>query len=314
MIKNKKVVAVEPYRYTNNSNFKVAPYIAWENLGGECIRLRKYEKYYESFSYHVDLPSFDCCKDEARLRFVEGACVRFDTFPDYITHEVIPVIWDCWPSHFENMAKWFKKHDVKTAFFTSSQTADRMRKLYPNKNIYHLAEAIETNLYKKGGELSKRNYDFLEYGRVCYYVNTNTLPNNVRILSSRCEQGILKNRGMLIDALSDAKITICLPRCINQPEIAGDIETLTQRYWECMLSRVVIIGKAPKELIDIIGYDPVINLDRENFSGQVQDILQNIDSYQDLVNRNRETALRYGDWENRIKYMMDVLEQLGYLI
>lgn len=310
----KRVVAVEPYRYPNNSNFKVAPFEAWKSLGGNCIGLRKYEKYYESVSYHVDIPSLQCCNKEARLRFVEGACVRFDTFPDYITHEVIPVIWDCWPCHFDNMAKWFSKHNVKTAFFTSSQTAERMKNLYPDKNIYHLPEAIETNLYLEGGELIERKWDFLEFGRVCYYVKTKELSKNIRVLSSRSEQGNLKNRKMLIEALSDSKITICLPRCVNQPEIAGDIETLTQRYWECMLSRVIIIGHAPKELMDIIGYNPVVELDRENFPIQIHDMLLNIEQYQNLVNKNRQSALNFGDWKFRMEFVRKTLNSLGYIV
>ena len=47
---------------------------------------------------------------------------------------------------------------------------------------------------------------------------------------------------------------------MTQPEVAGDIETLTQRYWECMFSRMVMVGHAPQELIDFIGYNPVIEL------------------------------------------------------
>lgn len=38
-----------------------------------------------------------------------------------------------------------------------------------------------------------------------------------------------------------------------QPEIAGDIETLTQRYWECMFSRMVMVGHAPQELLTLSG-------------------------------------------------------------
>ena len=49
-----------------------------------------------------------------------------------------------------------------------------------------------------------------------------------------------------------------------KPELAGDIETLTQRYWECMLSRIVMLGHAPQELIDLIGYNPVIEIDKEH--------------------------------------------------
>ena len=91
--------------------------------------------------------------------------------------------------------------------------------------------------------------------------------------------------------MGDAKVTIALPRSMTQPEIAGDIETLTQRYWECMFSRMVMVGHAPQELVDFIGYNPVVEL-RDDISAEdlIADVLEHIDDYQPLVDRNRATA------------------------
>ena len=110
--------------------------------------------------------------------------------------------------------------------------------------------------------------------------------------------------------MGDAKVTITLPRSYTQPEIAGDIETLTQRYWECMLSRIVMVGHAPQELVDLIGYNPVIELEKDRLNEQIQDILANINSYQKLVDKNREVALKMGDWKNRINDVMNFLHEI----
>ena len=310
----KIIKSVKPFVYKNNSNFKLAVYQAWKEIGGKYVSERPYEYLYESLAYHLPLPTIFQSKKEARLRFVEAANLPFDTFPDYLCYEIIPLFWDCWPRFFGKVSAWMKRHHVRTAFFTSSQTAGRMRELCPEIQIYHLPEAIETNLYKEGKDLTKRKYDFLEFGRCCNYVDTSYLSHKICILSSRNEQGALATRAMLIDALADSKITICLPRSVNQPEIAQGIETLTQRYWECMLSRVIIIGKAPKELVDILGYNPVVDLDKEHFSEQVEDILANLGDYQKLVDRNRETAMKLGDWKCRIAQMRETLSELGYEI
>ena len=203
-------------------------------------------------------------------------------------------------------------HRVKTAFFTSSQTAEKMKELCPALHICYLPEAIETNLYKAGKNLNDRKYDYLEFGRCCNYVDTKSLSENVRVLSSRNENGALATRQLLIDALADSKITICLPRSVNQPEIAEGIETLTQRYWECMLSRVIIVGKAPQELVDLIGYNPVVELDKEHFAEQVADIIGHLEDYQDLVDKNREMALKHGDWKLRVEEMKGKLVEFGY--
>ena len=68
----------------------------------------------------------------------------------------------------------------------------------------------------------------------------------------------------------------------------------------------------PQELIDIIGYDPVVHLDLNHANDQILDILEHIDEYQKLVDKNREMALKHGDWKQRIHQMMEVLEKLGY--
>lgn len=310
----KKVRAVKPFIYKNNSNFKLAVYQAWTESGGETVRERPYEHFYESLSYHLPLPTLWQSKNEARLRFVEAANLPFDTFPDYLCYEIIPMFWDCWPRYFERVAGWMRRHRVRTAFFTSSQTAEKMNVLCPGINIFYLPEAIETNLYKAGKELEDRKYDYLEFGRCCNYVDTASLPEEVRVLSSRNEKGALATREMLIDALADTKITICLPRSVNQPEIAEGIETLTQRYWECMLSRVIIIGRAPQELIDLIGYNPVVELEKERFADQVKEILGHLGDYQDLVDKNREMALKHGDWKLRVEEMKGKLVNNGYII
>ena len=81
-----------------------------------------------------------------------------------------------------------------------------------------------------------------------------------------------------------------------------------------MLSRIIIIGKAPQELVELIGYNPVVDLDKENFAEQVKDILANIDEYQTLVDRNRKTALELGDWEMRASVIKETLASLNYSI
>lgn len=62
--------------------------------------------------------------------------------------------------------------------------------------------------------------------------------------------------------------------------------TLTQRYCECMFSRMVMEGHAPQELIDFIGYNPVIELS------------------------DKISAERLGSWNVRMKWLMGELTNL----
>ena len=224
---------------------------------------------------------------------MEPVSIKFDTFPDYARYEVIPFVWDCWPRYFEKMCRWLKKHQVKTAIFTSSQTAEKMKKRFPQMNVMFCPEAVNTMLFQSGKQLNERTTDVFEYGR-----------GSKQVYSQDQFQTFL----------TDSKLTIALPRSITNSELAGDIETLTQRYWEAMLSRMVMVGHAPKELTDLIGYNPVIEMDRENPSEQIKDILAHIEDYQELVDRNRETALQLGDWTLRMKQVMTYLKNCGYEI
>ena len=79
-----------------------------------------------------------------------------------------------------------------------------------------------------------------------------------------------------------------------------------------MLSRMVMVGRTPKELVDFIGYNPVIDIDYENYEAQIKDIVAHIESYQELVDKNREVALRMAPWEIRMKQVMEWLTSLGY--
>ena len=310
----KIVKAVRPYWYKKNSNFKVAPYLAWMESGGICIDSRPLEKFYEGLSYHLDLPTIAHNKKEARLRFVEAACLRFDTFPDYLFYEISPVIWDCWPSFWETIEKFFRKHNVKTAFFTSSQTADHFKSVFPTCNIFHLPEGIDTQIYKSGKPLRERSIDYLEYGRCSCIVDSAKLDDSINVVSSRNELNGLATREDLVNALADSKITIAMTRLDNQPEIAEGIDTLTQRYWECMLSGVILLGRAPLELINFIGYDPTVKIELDNVNMQIKYILSHIENFQDLVDRNRSVALQKGDWSGRIKTVMQQLTLGGYKI
>jgi len=73
---------------------------------------------------------------------------------------------------------------------------------------------------------------------------------------------------------------------------------------------MVMVGHAPQELIDFIGYNPVIEL-REDVSAEdlIRDVLEHIEDCQCLVDKNLETAKRLGSWNVRMKWLMGELEK-----
>ena len=308
----KVVKAVVPYIHPEYLNFKTAPYEAWVRNGGQVAQPHYPVRALHGPVFRHELPTLRRDDKEARLRFVEPVSLYFDTFPDYAFHEIIPMVWDCWPCYFEKMCVWLKRHKVRTAIFTSSQTAERIQERFPEMKVMWCPEAVDVTQYKKGKELKDRKIDLLEFGRSNGKVFKSPLPSSVRHVCTKVGDTYIYNNEELYEALGDTKLTIALPRSMTQPEMAGDIETLTQRYWENMLSCIVMVGKAPQELIDMIGYNPVINMDIDHVNEQIMDILAHIEDYQELVDRNCETALMYGNWEMRMKEVMMFLKRNGY--
>ena len=65
-----------------------------------------------------------------------------------------------------------------------------------------------------------------------------------------------------------------------------------------------MLGRAPKELIDLIGYNPVVEVDWKDPRGQVAAIVDEIGRYQSFVDRNRKIALEFGNWRVRMPLLV----------
>ncbi|MCI6861324.1 MAG: hypothetical protein MR860_04955 [Prevotella sp.] len=309
----KIVKAIQPYTRHNGSNFKFPPYNEWVNNDGKVSRAIYPIRHLHGLAHKVELPSFNILSSQARLRFVEAFTINFDCWPDYLWCETIPFIWDCWPSMYDRIEKWFYKHNIRTAIFTSSITAEEIRQRCPDVNILHVTEGIDTSVYHAGGSLVRRSIDFLEYGSKQRNLFEKPLEGINHVNSTSIITKMM-TWDDLLNTMSDAKVTLALPRCDIDQEVTGGVETLTQRFWEGMLSRSVLVGRAPKELTDLIGYNPVITLDRQNAEEQIKDIIAHIDDFQSLVDKNREVALTMAPWNIRIKKIMNWLTELGYKI
>lgn len=318
MFMKKILKAVAPYHHPGFLNFKQAPFEAWKQNGGMVAGEHYPPRFLHGAAYRWELPTIWKSKKEARLRFVEPVSLSFDTFPDYARYEVVPMFWDCWPCYFEKTRDWLVRHRVKTVVFSSRQTAERMQKALPNVNIIWCAEAVDDSFYDKGNLLKDREIDLLEFGRSNDRVVNAEKLELVKMGENRLNHVCTKQNGKFIytneqlyQAMGNAKVTIALPRSMTQPELAGDIETLTQRYWECMFSRMVMVGHAPQELIAFIGYNPVIELsDKISAEELIADVIEHIEDYQSLVDKNRDTAVKLGSWNVRMKWLIEELSNL----
>lgn len=253
--------------------------------------------------------------EKVALLFPESFYSDYDIFPYGFFYEIIPVLWDVWPEYWPSLVKSLKRNRIKTLFVTSSQVAQFVKSNFPEINCFHLLEGINTDVYMKGEALSseKRNIDILEFGRNMHPLHEILLSMNMKnFVYQKDNKVIFPDTKSFREALSRSKVSICLPQCDTNPQRAKGVETLTQRYWECMLSRTLIWGRSPKELIEFMGYDPVIPINWSDPKRQMSDILAHIADYQSLVDRNYSFALNNASWTSRMPYIYNCLKNSGY--
>ena len=310
----KTVKAIAPYIHPNGINFKHKAYNAWKELGGSVAPAHYPPRLLHGMAFRYELPRLLENKNEARLRFVQPYSISFDTFPDYVQYEIIPFFWDVWPENFEKTFTWLAKHDIKTAIFTSSQVAEMVQAKFPRMNVLAVTEGIDVETYSKGKQLKDREIDFLEYGREIDHVVKYSIEDKIKYVRGKRDGKPIFSQQDLIENLANSKVVAAYTKKWTNPEQAGEIDTLTQRYWECMLSGCIMIGHAPQELVDLIGYNPVIEVDRKRPNEQLMNVLANIADYQDLVDRNRNSAIKYGNWKYSMQRVMNFLQDKGYNI
>ncbi len=310
----KVVKAVAPYHHPGFLNFKTVPYEEWKKCGGQIAKPHYPWRVFHRLAFNCYLPSLRKDRHEARLRFVQGSTILFDSFPDYCRYEVIPFIWDCWPSSFQTVETFFIRNQVKTAIFTSSQAAKIMKERFPSMNILAITEGIDESGYFSGGPIKYRKNDILEYGREIDNVVKYNLPDTVRYIHGKVNGRNVFTSQQLFESLAHTKIVLAFPKSMTDPEESGGIETLTQRYWEGMLSGALLVGHAPKELVDLFGYNPVIEAKLDNCNAQMMEILEHIGGYQPLVDKNKEMALKYGKWNHSIQLVVEFLQNNKYKV
>lgn len=264
-------------------------------------------------------------KYKAIIVCTSGGGLIYNSFPYNLFYEIIPVFWDSWPFNWEEQIYSLKRLRCRVCFVTSSQVAQKIRLEFPDMKVYWIPEGIDLSDYHKGVDLSFRNIELYELGRqkVEYHQILCDLRREKLISDFSCNE--YDANGMttklayptaeaLLKALPNIKIVVSFPQIDTHPEKVGAIETLTQRYWEAMLSRNLIIGRAPNELIELIGYNPVVDVDWNDPKQQLIDVISNIEMYQTLVDKNYSTATNISSWGKRVEDVKDILTSCGYSI
>ncbi len=238
-------------------------------------------------------------------------------FPKCYFAETIVYAFDCWPALYGRWEKFFRRHRMRVAFFSARQSAEHFQKVLPEMESHWLPEAVEASAYDGDTPLARRTIDVLELGRRSdAYHDRVVAPlakaGRVHKFQSAPGMIIFPTFAELIAGFGDAKVSVCFPSSMTHPQRSGDVETTTHRYFESMAAGCVLVGHAPRELVDLFGYNPVIEADMTDPAGQLEAILRDVDAHAALAARNRARVMEVGTWDARVRELLDVLRARGY--
>lgn len=232
-------------------------------------------------------------------------------WPIMIRREIIPMMWDLWPENIGPFVRFVRRDKIKLVFCTSSYGVRKLTEMLPGVQIVWVPEGIDVCSYPQGDLLRNRPIDILSYGRqnsnVMSQLEEYIKKHAINVLIGDGKTLLFPKFCDLVLGLQNAKVVISYPKSISHPEEAGSFETLTQRYWEAMLTGTLIVGHAPQELVELCGYNPVIELG-ETPCQIIDGVLADIEKYQPLVDKNRQTAEAIGSWDSRVSAIMEVLK------
>jgi hypothetical protein len=239
-------------------------------------------------------------------------------FPFYLWREVIPWIYDCWPRDYHKWNALFRRHRTRLAFFSAKGSAEYFQKRRPEMTCIWIPEACSPEDYRPARPLSERSIHVLELGRKHSPFHSAVVPHLGRsgwkhmYSKDGTRTMLFEGQDELIRALGDTAISVCFPRSITHPEASGGLETVTLRYFESIASGCLILGRAPAELVELFGYNPVIELDVEDAWGQVSALLGDLPSQQSLVDRNLRRLMEVGTYGSRAREILRVLRERGW--
>jgi hypothetical protein len=240
-------------------------------------------------------------------------------FPVTYLHEVVPWVFDAWPNVYGRIERVLRRQRVRLAFCSARQSAEHLGRALGIECLW-MPEACDPSVLDPSKPLAERTIDVLELGRrydVWHEAVTGRLAalGKAHLYEKVKGQMIFATEAALRAGYNDAKISVCFPSSMTHPARSGDVETATLRYFESMAAKCLIVGHCPAELMDIMGYNPVLEADMtsaESAAGQIEEILANVDRHQELVDRNYRAVLERGVWDVRIRQLLDELAKRGY--
>jgi len=300
-----------------------AAYSGWKSKHGPVLFApRKISSRLYTLIHKVSKPVLRMYKKKGAvisIGFPTSIYMHSKTFPYFTYKSDLRVLWsyDVWSPQFEKIEKLVRKSKINLLLLSSYQATEHFKNLYiPNCEVQWVPESVNVHAYKHK-PWYERNIDILSFGRsyLTYHdaIIEGCEKNHINYrYQERDEKTDVAVHGLkrglqfpdwetFVDGLSDSKICICFPRSVTHPKLAGYVSTLTIRYLQAMASKCLIIGSAPLDVIHLLDYNPVVEVDWNDPVAQIQSILHNPDKYNELIDKNYNTVCQLFHHDNAMR-------------
>jgi len=242
---------------------------------------------------------------------------EFRVIPYAMWREIVPFCFDCWPKDYERWTSFFTRYRVRLAFFTARQSAEYFAERLPCMKCVWMPEATDPAQYDGSRTWAERDIDVLELGRKSDQFHESVVgrlaqEGRVHLYEKVKGQVVFPCKAEFFDGIARSKMLVCFPCSQTHPERSGTVETVTHRYFEGMASRCLLVGHGPQELVDLFGYNPVIEMQGGREAEQIEQILRDPESVAELVERNYRRLLEVGSWKKRAHETLKVISEFPF--
>jgi hypothetical protein len=241
-----------------------------------------------------------------------GRPAEYRLFPVSLIAPIVVYAFDVWPAKYDWWTRFFRRHGISQAFFTAQASAAWFATTGLLRKAVWLPEGTDVEAFDPSRPLRDRSIDVLEMGRRHPAVHEAIRApladaGTTHLFQPSSGRVVFPSRDALVQGLADARISVCYPAADTHPSLAGGMEVMTQRYLEALASGCLIVGRAPTDLVDLMGFDPVVPLDAREPGAHLLAVLEHIGDYQAHVERGLRRVHQVGRWDDRATQMLSVL-------
>jgi hypothetical protein len=218
---------------------------------------------------------------------------------------------DAWPAVHDRTVEYIRHFEIDTVFLASSQAVERLSRSVPGCRFIWLPEGIDPGVYRYA-PFPEKNIDVLQFGRksdAYHRLVVAPLEDAGRVYLYEKVKGdiVFQTRDEFVDGLARSKISVCFPSSMTHPERSGDMEMLTVRYLQSMVAKCLVVGHAPREMVELFGYNPVIEVDWGDPVAQLFHILDHYTDHLPLIEQNYHQVVANHSWQRRWQQIAPIL-------